>query len=86
MMLDGQKALCRGCGRPFDLHLLDAKPDDPQNPDSCDWNRLECGGCYRPGYVTAASNGPDFCTLAGHPHEPLIPRCAARDEQTGGGR
>jgi hypothetical protein len=43
-------ATCDGCGIREHIDLLDAKPDDPSNPEGCDWNRLECIRCYGPGW------------------------------------
>lgn len=39
---------CDACGRVEHIDLLDAKPDDPSNPQGCDWQRLECIACYGP--------------------------------------
>lgn len=44
-------AKCHACGRETHLHLLDAKPNDPANPEGCDWERLECFRCYGPGWL-----------------------------------
>lgn len=44
---------CHGCGTPTHIDLLDAKPDDPANPDACDWTRLECRTCYGEDWVPA---------------------------------
>ncbi len=45
---------CQACGRPTRLELLDAKPDDPSKPESCDWTRLECIDCYGEGWLPLA--------------------------------
>lgn len=44
---------CHACGTPTHIDMLDAKPDDPARPDSCDWNRLECRDCYGSDWVPA---------------------------------
>lgn len=44
---------CHACGRPTHIDLLDAKPDDPSDPDGSDWNRLECRPCYGKGWGPA---------------------------------
>lgn len=44
---------CHGCGQQTHIDLLDAKPDDPTDPDGCDWTRLECRSCYGPGWAPA---------------------------------
>lgn len=47
--LDPQKderVPCSCCGELTHIHLLDAKPNDPKNPDSCDWEVYECRLCY----------------------------------------
>ena len=69
---------CDACGKLAHLNFLDAKPNDPANPDSCDWERLECCRCYGPGYVPARI-GRRFCTLGTNVHEPLVPRGPAID-------
>jgi hypothetical protein len=68
-MTDRDIANCHGCGRPTHLHLLDAKPDNPRRPDSCDWNRLECEDCYGPGWLPcgeehALPNSPERLATA----------------------
>lgn len=54
---------CAQCGRTFPLHLLDAKPARLAGANNTreriaaaleqneDFNRLECEGCYGPGFV-----------------------------------
>ena len=37
---------CDCCHERYPIDLLDSKPDDPKNPDSCDWIILECFLCY----------------------------------------
>lgn len=44
---------CHACGVPTHIDLLDAKPDDPADPDGSDWTRLECRPCYGPGWAPA---------------------------------
>jgi hypothetical protein len=46
-------AACDGCGVPTHVDLLDAKPDDPSSPESCDWTRLECRSCHGRDWVPA---------------------------------
>lgn len=41
---------CDRCGRIEHIDLLDAKPNNPARPESCDWERLECIACYGPDY------------------------------------
>lgn len=50
---DRDHATCDCCGRLEHIDLLDAKPDEPDNPQGCDWNRLECIACYGPGWLPA---------------------------------
>jgi hypothetical protein len=44
---------CHACGTMTHIDLLDAKPDDPSDPDGSDWNRLECRPCYGRGWAPA---------------------------------
>lgn len=44
---------CHQCGTPTHIDLLDAKPDDPSDPDGSDWTRLECRPCYGRGWAPA---------------------------------
>lgn len=44
---------CDACGTRTHIDLLDAKPNDPSDPDGSDWNRLECRPCYGPGWAPA---------------------------------
>lgn len=55
---------CHACGEPTHLHLLDAKPDDPSDPDGCNWTRLECSDCYGPGWLPVAREDDLIGSLA----------------------
>lgn len=41
---------CMACGRLTEIDLLDAKPEPGCDPDTADWTRLECEGCYGDGW------------------------------------
>lgn len=63
---------CDRCGRVEHIDLLDAKPDDPANPEGCDWNRLECIACYGPahgGWLPAGGmRRPDLVSICDELH------------------
>lgn len=48
-----KRAECACCGTSTPIDLLDAKPNDPRRPDSCDWEVFECFQCYGPGWKPA---------------------------------
>ena len=66
---DRDHATCDCCGRLEHIDLLDAKPDEPDNPEGCDWNRLECIACYGPNWVPGGgTRRPDLVSICGELH------------------
>ena len=62
---------CHSCGRVEHIDLLDAKPDDLDAPEACDWNRLECIACYGPmfgGWNPAGTSRPDLVSICPELH------------------
>lgn len=61
-------SVCADCGGVFDINHLDAKPQRLRGPHHTldelieafdsneDFDRLECGNCYGPGYVSLENN------------------------------
>lgn len=41
---------CEQCGKSLRWEELDAKPDDPENPDTCEWSKFYCQPCYGDGF------------------------------------
>lgn len=56
-MVSYEMLRCQKCGKPTHIELIDAKPNDPENPETCDWEILQCQGCY----------GPGWCSMSGDP-------------------
>lgn len=50
---------CMTCGKMVDIDLLDAKPQPGADPETADFDLLECKECYGPGWVPAIMDAED---------------------------